>query len=303
MTADDAAGAVQRWFPGATPPAVAHAGEGDYCHAFAVAGVWIFLFAKTDEASASLERTARLSPSLAARLPVRVPAVERSGRFGEADRVFVGYRRIEGRPLDPSVQGEARERCARDIAACLRHLHRFDVGVAAAAGVPVCPYPFAASEEGVRGGAAADEYREDLARIGRYEVVPRRTLRALERALAGHLDGAGDPQRVLLHGEISCEHVLVDPVSDGVTGIIDLNGMILGDPARDLLYLYEELGAGFVALLLAHDALDEPARDVLGRLRFMRLWHSVLRALWLLDRGYEGRAATRLAEVEALLAA
>jgi aminoglycoside phosphotransferase (APT) family kinase protein len=303
VTPDDAARAVRPFFPGPADPAVARLGEGDYCHAFAVAGDWAFLFPKTGEASASLERLARLTPRLGPALPVAIPVVEHSRRLGETGRLFVGYRRVAGSALDPGAGAAALERAARGLATVVQRLHAFDVDVAAAAGVPVCEYPFAANEDGIRAAAADVEYRADLARLAGHDVVAPPMVSALAQALAGHLDGArAAPTGVLLHGELSCEHVLVDDGGE-LTGVVDLNGMIVGDPARDLLYLYEELGQPFVELVLAAGASAEPPEDVLERLRFLRLWHAALRVLWLLEHGYARRVASRLSELEALLAA
>ena len=268
------------------------AGAGDYCEAFAVDGTWIFLFARTHEASASLERVAALMPQLAARLPLRVPVPEHVGRAGEAGRAFVGYRRLEGRPLGaapppgPWLDG---------LALFIRSLHGTDVQAAVDAGVPLCDYAFAATEDELRAGTAEHEYGRDLERLS---TLPSAVAVDLERSLERHL-AAPCATPALLHGELSGEHVLLDPAGR-ISGIIDFNGMIVGDPARDLLYLYEEQGEPGILSLLERGALAEPSRDVLQRLRFLRLWHAALRWLWLVDHGYDGSA--RLAELRSLTA-
>jgi aminoglycoside phosphotransferase (APT) family kinase protein len=54
---------------------------------------------------------------------------------------------------------------------------------------------------------------------------------------------------VILHGDISPGHVLAD--SEGsLTGVIDWGDVAFGDPARDLIFLYEDWGDDFLRLAL-----------------------------------------------------
>jgi aminoglycoside 2''-phosphotransferase len=301
LTADDAASAVRTCFDGPGDPVVRRAGEGDYCHAFAVDRDWIFLFARTDEASASLERLAAAAPLVAPHLPVRVPVPLHVGRFGDLRRTFVGYRRIDGQPLGDGLDDEVRGRCVDDLARFVRALQRIDVATVTAAGVPVCEYAFAATEDELRVGSAELEYGRDLDALSRQAGLPASLRARLERALTEHLASPGYAP-ALLHGELSGEHILVDARTGSLTGVIDLTGMIVGDPARELLYLYEEPGPAFVELLLARGVGDAEPREVLVRLRFLRLWHTALRWLWLSERGYHEPAAGRLAELQTLAA-
>ncbi|WP_276345309.1 phosphotransferase [Deinococcus ficus] len=95
-----------------------------------------------------------------------------------------------------------------------------------------------------------------------------------------------DADLVLLHGELSADHLL----SDGQTmdGIIDLNGVHLGRPAVELHYLYDSYGEAFVRRLLRqlpHLDLHATVEEV----RFMHTWHHVVRLLWALDHDHAPR--------------
>ena len=49
----------------------------------------------------------------------------------------------------------------------------------------------------------------------------------------------------LLHGDLSCDHLLFDPQKEQLTGIIDFGDLQIGDPDLDYIYIYEECGEAF----------------------------------------------------------
>src|SRR5262249_406641 len=103
----------------------------------------------------------------------------------------------------------------------------------------------------------------------------------------------------LLHGEVSGDHLLHDPATGRLTGVIDFNGMIIGDPVRDLLYLYEDYGLQFLATLLDSYPMGD-RQLLLARLHFFHEWMTALRLLWVVEHGYEGRVAARLERLREL---
>lgn len=70
-----------------------------------------------------------------------------------------------------------------------------------------------------------------------------------------------------LHGDLSPEHLLLDPGSGRVTALIDWADACLGDPAYDLKFLWTWLGEGFVDRLSQSrvELVDVGLRD---RVRF-----------------------------------
>src|SRR5690606_32545940 len=98
--------------------------------------------------------------------------------------------------------------------------------------------------------------------------------RWVERMLTDFPDLDPHPlPRVLLHGELSPDHVLYDEAAGKVTGVIDFGDMAIGDPAWDLVYLYEDYGEDFLTRALRAYPGDDP-----GRLARMR-WHLVVDAV------------------------
>ncbi len=306
MDSSEIARSLRGRVPGLALESVDVAGEGDYCLALAVDDAWIFLLAKTAEASRALARTAAVLPDLAPSLPLPVPRIEHAGASADGRPAFVGYRKLPGVELSAErfrvLPRADQDRCAADLADFLRAVHGYPVEAATRAGIPTCDYPFCATEDGISEGTAPEQYRRDLARLLSYPELDRASGDACARLLAEYLD---DPRNlggplVLLHNEVSQHHVLVDPETGRITGIIDFNGMIVGDPVRDLLYLAEEYGPAFIDTFLAHYPIADRER-VLAKLRFLGVWHTALRLLWALDHRYPPGIAFRLRELRALV--
>jgi aminoglycoside phosphotransferase (APT) family kinase protein len=71
--------------------------------------------------------------------------------------------------------------------------------------------------------------------------VPPRHHRAIEAFLAQAPPDAGYPL-AFAHNDLGIEHVLVDPGTCAITGIIDWSDAALADPAYDFGLLYRDLG-------------------------------------------------------------
>ncbi|MGH2459850.1 MAG: phosphotransferase family protein, partial [Chloroflexota bacterium] len=299
MNVDLIAGLLTQRAPCLAGTSIEAAGEGDYCQAYAVNDEWIFLVAKHAEAARSLMRVAALLPALAPTLPLAIPEIVYAGEGTGLDPAFVGYRKIPGVELTAdrlnALPVEDQERCAADLAAFLREIHRFPVDLARQAGIPVCAYPFAATEDGMTDGTAEEQYRRDLDRILSYSLLDQGTRDFCQRIMGQHLKELQSEaiSLTLLHGEVSQDHVLFDPTTRRITGVIDFNGVVIGDPVRDLLYLYEDYGPAFLAAFLDHDPITDRPR-LLAKLHFFHEWHTALRLLWALDHRYAPAIAHRL---------
>ncbi|WP_102125256.1 phosphotransferase family protein [Deinococcus planocerae] len=297
--------AVRVSFPQRPDLAVTPAGEGDYCRAFLVDHTWIFLFAKHPFASACLERVARVLPPLAEGSPLPVPVAEYHGSVAGVG--YIGYRRLPGDELTAerfaALTPGQRNALAEMLGAFFRHLHAFAPARATSLGVPVSEYPFAMQDDALLPGPAKELYRRDLETFATWPGAEAALVGGLERALDGYLRfaRAWSPPLVLLHNEVSADHVLYDPSTGRPSAVIDFNGMIVGRPARDFLYLYGEYGPDFAAeVLRAYGRL--PPGEALEELRFLHLWHVLARLLWAVEHGYAARAEWLQGQLDTLLA-
>ena len=84
--------------------------------------------------------------------------------------------------------------------------------------------------------------------------------------------GVGASQQVriaptVVHSDLAAEHILLDPETRQVTGIIDWSEIAIGDPAIDFAGMFHWGDADFTKAVLSHyhGASDE---ELLGRARF-----------------------------------
>lgn len=277
--------ALQAFLPAGAAPEPC--GEGDYARAYR-SGLFITLHAKTPHASRCLDTVARLSPLLAPLVPVPIPHVCRHGTVD--GRSVIIYPALHGEPLRPEqprwLEGRVRARVAEQLAQVISAMQRFPVQQAQAAGVPVCRFPFAFEEAHLRVGNERALYAEDLRRVEAHAAggrLPGDLSGELARRLDRHFADRPDADLVLLHGELSADHLLSD--GQALCGIIDLNGVHLGRPAGELRYLYDSYGEAFVRRMLGQlPHLDPDA--TLEEVRFLHTWHHVVRLLWALDHDH-----------------
>ncbi|HEX2863987.1 MAG TPA: phosphotransferase [Deinococcales bacterium] len=255
-------------------------GEGDYCRAYLNPAGEVVLLARTPEASRAVQAAAALLPGLAPRLPLPVPRPRLLGRFGPEGLAAIAYPLVPGEPLEPEryaeLPGEGRAAVAGQLGAFIAAVHATPEAEWRAGGVPECAYPFAAMEDGLRDGPPDEEFAADLRLASRW--LNAAELADLYAHQAAYLDGP-PPGLVLTHNELSPAHLLFDPAAGRLTGIIDFNGLIATDPARDCLYADEAYGRDFTRAVLAAAREPEP-EQLLARLDFLHLWHTLVRFNW-----------------------
>jgi aminoglycoside phosphotransferase (APT) family kinase protein len=86
---------------------------------------------------------------------------------------------------------------------------------------------------------------------------------AVERFIADPLPAAAAPDElVLAHNDLGAEHVLVDPATMAITGIIDWSDAAIADPAAELGRLLRDLGAAHLDVVLdGLGPLGGPSRE------------------------------------------
>jgi aminoglycoside phosphotransferase (APT) family kinase protein len=98
---------------------------------------------------------------------------------------------------------------------------------------------------------------EEFAAVAQH--VPEEFHRAIERFLAAPVP-AEPGEFVFCHNDLGIEHVLVDPETREITGVIDWADAAIADPAIDLARLYRDLGPSVLDLLCDDASARERAR-------------------------------------------
>jgi aminoglycoside 2''-phosphotransferase len=218
-------------------------GEGDFCRAFLVNRRTVFRFSKHEPARAALRRENCLLPQIKRAVSLQIPQPEFACLNGGAEESFIAYPFLIDSALTAEkylMLGErARTRCAGQVADFLGELHAVDLSTARNCGV--------LNEE------AGDKYRVWLDKLhdfkgGAFSAADFDFARnEIERYYESVEREPFAP--VLLHGDLSPDHVLYD--GGRVTAIIDFGDLMIGDPARDFLWIYEDYGIDFFRRALA----------------------------------------------------
>ncbi len=222
---------------------------------------WLFRVPRRAESEATLEKEVRLLPAIAPAMPVAVPRYERVGRSDTPPKVIVGYRRIPGLPLSRKIlTGEHGETVLRGLGGFLTSLHAFPLEEAARAGIPS------------RDAASWRHEYDDFYRWIEREAFPFLDPRSRHWARRMCEDYLADDDHfrfppVLLHRDLTAAHILVDPASRRLTGVVDWGDASIGDPAFDFTGPLSEFGGSVARDLL--DAYLGPKDDgMLGRAHF-----------------------------------
>jgi macrolide phosphotransferase len=272
LTAESAAAAIWTRFPHVDCGRLTHLGSGWEFDAYLTRDDWVFRFPRRAGYAALFGPERHVHRLVAQHLPSGV-AVPRVGLVGEPTAgfpyVFAGHRFIPGVGAD-AVEFRLLPVLAADVGAALGSIHAIPEDAARAAGVrEVDP-----DEPGRR------EWLD-----GRLRAAA--GLRGLDTGVDEALQWAGSsvpdpgfegPTR-LIHDDLSPEHLLVDPTTGRLTGILDWTDVALGDPARDFVTLVTSGGWDFAerALVSYPGEVDDGFRR---RLSYMA---RLLSVLWLAE--------------------
>ncbi|MFN2566393.1 MAG: phosphotransferase family protein [Gemmatimonadaceae bacterium] len=280
LTRETASSLISACFPTIDSRELRHLGSGWEFDAFLTTDGWVFRFPRRADSATLFEVERRVHHLVSGVLPPRIaiPRVELLGQPGLGFPYrFAGHRFIEGVAADAVEEGVAADAVepnllstlARDISAALGAIHSIPEHTARAAGV----------------------VEMDAADVGRTEWLER----ALELAPELHgLDPAVDqtlswvnqmsppfarfdgPLR-FIHHDLSPEHLIVDSRTGKLVGILDWTDAILGDSARDFVFLVTWKGWWFAEEVLRSypHPVDQGFRK---RLRFMA---QLLSVVWL----------------------
>jgi len=219
---------IRAQFAQLVPARVVYLGEGYDSAAFEVNDAWVFRFPKRADVERQLLIEMRILPVLSERTPVPIPAYRFHGRpSSEFPRHFAGYTKLPG---VPAIQLEFARvpflQLAPTLARFLSWLHSFPVREAARRGVPVQQMESLIEE--VRAKALADFESVN-------KVAPAAPLERWRAYLKAGLNRNARPPSTptLVHNDLAAEHILFDPATQTVTGIIDWSDIAVSDPAAD----------------------------------------------------------------------
>ena len=195
---------------------------------------WSALFPQSEAALARVAAMSSLMPHLRGFLSPAVPVWERSSETGDWKRDWQAAPKTEGHPLRPELIVEQnRERLVRDLATFFHELHEFSV-----------------ERSRSLGASSFREWRDD------HEALSRRSLAVMRprvnwsqitwarRWWSRFLedDALWKIEPSLVHGGISIERLLVDPLVQQLSAVTGWHGLRVADPAVDFAHLIDAYG-------------------------------------------------------------
>jgi aminoglycoside 2''-phosphotransferase len=262
LDADYYRGVIQACFPTLSVRSVVFLAEGWGSTAWEVNGDYVFRFPKRPEIAPGLLKEVRILPVLAGTLPLRIPQFEYVWRGGaQHEGLVVGYPKIPGVPMGTKHLAFAGAvKLSRQLGEFLTALHSFPAQRAVALGVPQ------------RSPAQWRRHYDTFYGTVRQRVFPllgtqerRRNAEMWEGFLENEANFRFTP--VLIHADLSGEHILFDPANRSISGIIDWEDATVGDPALDFTGLLGDYGRNLTLQVLASydGAADE---GIVSRARF-----------------------------------
>ncbi|MCB9068065.1 MAG: aminoglycoside phosphotransferase family protein [Calditrichae bacterium] len=255
------------------------AGEGDFCLAFRCSEK-IIRVARHAEAAAAIERETCVLRKIAAELPLPVPQL--SIYTPETCPPFTMHNEIVGdvltREIWERLPAVSQEKAVADLANFLKALHSIPVEIADDCELPQLDAVTVAANL----SAAA-------AKISHLLDPQSRLL------LAETLERWANPpnpekRQSLIHCDIAPGHLLFDPQSGHLTGVIDFGDIAIGNTARDFIYIYEDFGESILELVLNYYA----GKNAPEMMTEIRKWYLLEAISWVIDK-FESQDRVELA--------
>jgi aminoglycoside phosphotransferase (APT) family kinase protein len=222
----------------------------------------VLRFPKRREIEQQLFAERRIVAVIANGSPLPVPEFSIDGKPSELFPMeFAGYRKLAGVPgIEIPTERLDFNGLAKTFAEFLSFLHSIPTERATQLGAVERQYDF-----------MLDDLRSDaLDNLSNaISIEPSLPYDSLQAFLAKGIVPADQiaVSRKLVHGDLAAEHVLVDPHSRRVTGIIDWTEAGIGDPAIDFAGMYHWGGSTFLNELLMNYR-GEIDRGVTARARY-----------------------------------
>lgn len=194
---------------------------------YVVDGEDAFRFPKNQEYADKLPVVSRFLQKFAPFSPIAVPVPEVLSGY---HITFEKYQFLPGKPLTEKLAGTFSdynlENIAATIGSFLTALHSFPVTDAV--------------DMGITKDSPLDEWQR------RYAAAQQHVFPLLQKVDTEWIDNSfshffsvlsrHEPEQVVIHFDIKPDHIIVDPTSRNLNGIIDFGDMRIGDPAYDFTY-------------------------------------------------------------------
>lgn len=228
LTPDTASAVIKASFPAIDTEQIEHLGSGWEYDAFLTRDGWVFRFPRRKEYAGHFEQERRVHRLVSSVLPadVSVPQVEVIGRSGVGFPYrFAGHRFISGVTAD-AIDSNLLPELARDVGIALGAIHSISEEAARAAGIREMDADDLAGRFGWVEAAFA---------LHRLDPVVDLALEWFREIPLPTAPFDGHPR--LIHQDMGVDHLIIDPNTGRLAGILDWTDTILGDPARDFVFL------------------------------------------------------------------
>lgn len=242
LTPGIAASVIADQFPDLGTYQVTYFSEGWDHWLFSVGDEWVARFPKRAERAAWLVREIEILAIAGETLGPRIPNFERIGRPNERfPYPFVVYRRLPGVGAD-QIAVTHRSALAKDLSSFLAALHRIEPR-------RITPPPARAHR------GSWSRLRSDLMSVSGVlrPLLPSELRYRAEPYLAGEVPvPVQDGPRRFIHNDICPDHVIVNPQTGRLVGLIDLTDALVGEPVLDFVGLIGVGGRSFLDEVIAH---------------------------------------------------
>ncbi|MGC8506445.1 MAG: phosphotransferase family protein [Thermoplasmata archaeon] len=220
----------------------------------------VFRFPRFPDESDRLQSEAALLNRISHEIPIRIPDAKIEDLVIDGRRfIFSHYEMIPGMPLRfGSLRFVNQDSLSNEIAGFLRTLH--DINTDDLTDLNMRRLDRKGSEK--RYTEILRYFEENI-----FPVLDRLSVQRLENAFSDYfsrLDRMPDP--VLIHGDMGQGNILFDRKSSRITGIIDWEDSIIGDPALDLAGVLEYFHGNFFRRVLSLYGNEDD--EFLGRVKF-----------------------------------
>lgn len=229
---------------------------------FDLDGEHIVRFPRDDDVATAARRELALLPELAAHVAYAVPNPTQVGVWRE--RPFFAYPRIPGRPLHAD---DASPAMFERLRGALASLHAF---------------PEHRAAELLRTGPPTGAWRRHYEHL--WPIIEQHALPVIEPpvadevrvAFASFVERIDALPHCLVHNDLGLEHLLIDPSTNELSGMIDFEDATIGDPAIDVVPLRAAFGREAVAQILRGRDMGDRLDERLHFYRWMGSVHAIL---------------------------